>query len=489
MLTRDRVTNQQGIALLGAMIVVLMVSLFGVTLLNLAGQEAMSAGAGRQIAVTQQLADAAAELAVTWFHSPGTATQFPQVASLHIKRNRTVEGAPSYFSPAGQSQFRGTADKPDLRLSADNPAEDYVLNHLELGLARNIQRLGSIEELKLYAPSNPGLLCTIDATVKSAADPALRQSIRVQLGALDIPALRAAVQVGQNLGQLQGGSESPISVHWGDVKVGGNLVLRTVQDIPLKSAIAPVTGHSYDETTQREDRWGETWVGGMIQLTHMSMGETPAFPLNVHPSQNPVPGMHLDQWNYEQMKRIAKRFGRYYGIDRDGLLYPQGVMEVGKGLSPDDVFRSQGSGDQQGLVFIDTLDQTAPRLDNRGVVRLGVPYFEGTVVVAGHILLAPNGTGQQVKVLSPPQADGTSQVSRTPLQLRDIHLNGTLYATGDLLLTGKVRVYGALSVGGTITPSNMGGQLEVWYDYDIGQGLYRGLPVVYRAPGTWQVGS
>ena len=489
MWTRNCTDNQQGIALLGAMIVILMVSLLGMTLLNLAGQEAMSAGAGRQIVVTQQLADAAGELAVSWFHSPGAVSRFPQVASLQEKRNRTAEGAPSYFSTAGQSQFVGTAEKPDLRLSSDNPAEDSVLNSPELGLARNIQRLGSIEELKLYAPSSPGLLCTVDATVKSTANPPLQQSIRMQLGALDVPPLRAAVQVGQNLGLPQRGSESPVSVHWGDMKVGGNLVLTRLEDIPLKSTITPVTNQSYEETAQREDRWGETWVGGTIQLTEVASGQVPVFPLNVHPSQNPIPGIRLDQWNYEQFKQIAKRFGRYYGIDRDGLLYAQGIVEVEKGLSPDDVFRSQGPGDQRGLIFIDTLDQTAPRSDNMGVVRIHVPYLEGTVVMAGHILLAPNGTGQQIRALSPPQADGANQPNRIPLQLKDIHLNGALFASGDLLLEGPVRLYGALAVGGTITSPSAGGRLEVWYDYDLGQGFYRGLPVVYRAPGTWQLRS
>jgi hypothetical protein len=32
-----------------------------------------------------------------------------------------------------------------------------------------------------------------------------------------------------------------------------------------------------------------------------------------------------------------------------------------------------------------------------------------------------------------------------------------------------------------------GSTLEVWYDTDIGEGLYRGVPVVYKAPGTWLV--
>ncbi|MEK6585738.1 MAG: hypothetical protein AABZ24_05275, partial [Nitrospirota bacterium] len=54
--------GQQGIALLGAMIVALMLSLLGVTLLNLAGQEVVSAGLANQASVAQQLADGAGEL-------------------------------------------------------------------------------------------------------------------------------------------------------------------------------------------------------------------------------------------------------------------------------------------------------------------------------------------------------------------------------------------------------------------------------------------
>jgi hypothetical protein len=50
---------------------------------------------------------------------------------------------------------------------------------------------------------------------------------------------------------------------------------------------------------------------------------------------------------------------------------------------------------------------------------------------------------------------------------------------------GKVKLYGAVVTGGTITASSPGGTLEVWYDHDLGQGLFRGLPIVYRAPGTW----
>ena len=63
-------TGQQGIALLGAMVIVLILSLLATTLLNLAGQETISANAGGQAVVAQQLADAASELVITWFHAP-----------------------------------------------------------------------------------------------------------------------------------------------------------------------------------------------------------------------------------------------------------------------------------------------------------------------------------------------------------------------------------------------------------------------------------
>lgn len=307
----------------------------------------------------------------------------------------------------------------------------------------------------------------------------------MQLSALDLPPLRAAVQVGQQLGRFQPGSESPVSVHWGEIKVGGDLIVTQVDEIPLKSALAPVTGQTYDEMTPREDRWMEAWIGGTVQVTHLPFEQAPSFPNNLHVGQNPIPGVHLDQWNYEHLKRVAKRFGRYFAIDREGLLYPQGIVEPGRGIFPDEVFRSHGNGDQQGLIFIDTLDQTAPRLDNLGVIRLHTPYFEGMAVVQGHVVLAPSGSGQSILALSPPQTNQGNDVARTPVQLSGMHVNGVLHVSGDITIAGRVRVYGAVAAGGTITSASSGSTLEVWYDHEVSRGFYRGLPVVYRAPGTW----
>ena len=477
--------GEQGIALLGAMIIALMLSLLGATLLNLAGQEVVSADLANQASVAQQLADGAGELVVAWFHSPQKTADLPQLSSLREKRNRDREGAPSFFDASGRSQFVGTADQPDVRLYAGNSSDNRLLNDPETGMFRTMTHLGQVEELKVYAPTKPGLLCTIDTTVATNTNPPVRQSILMQLGALDVAPIRAAVQVGRQLGRFQPGSESPVSVHWGELKVEGDLILTQLDEIPLKSALAPVTGQTYDEMTPREDRWMEAWIGGTVQVTHLPSDQAPRFPHNLHVGQNPIPGVRLDQWSYEHLKRVAKRFGRYFAIDREGHLYPQGVVEPGHGISPDEVFRSHGNGDQQGLIFIDTLDQTAPRLDNLGVVRLQAPYFEGIAVVQGHVVLAPSGSGQSIRVLSPPQSDQSTAVVRIPVQLSGMHVNGVLHASGDITVAGKVRVYGAVAAGGAITSVGSGSTLEVWYDHDFSRGFYRGLPVVYRAPGTW----
>ncbi|HSA61793.1 MAG TPA: hypothetical protein VLE03_06100 [Nitrospiraceae bacterium] len=481
------VDDQEGIALLGAMVLVLILSLLGATLLKLAGQEIISANAGRGASVAQQLADAAGELVVAWFHSPASKAVPSAISSTLLKKYRSAEGSASYFDQAGRSQFVGTADQPDLRLDAGNALDDQMLNDPETGMFRAMRHLGTIETLKVYAPSNPGLLCTVDATVATQTNPPIRQSVAMQLAALDLPPLSAAVQVGQNLGVVQPGSESPVRVHWGDLKVSGDLVLGRADEIPTKSLLVSVTGQTYEETAQPEDRWMAAWVGSEVQMTQPPTRQDRAsvVPDNVHPRQNPIPGIRLDQWPYEHLKKLAKQHGSYFAIDRDGLLYPQGTVEPGHGISPDAVFRSQGPGDHRGLIFVDTLDQSPPRTDNLGVLKLRTAYLEGIVVVQGHVLLASSDPGESLSVLSPPTTEANGDASRISAQLSHVHLNGVLYASGNITVTGRPRVYGAVAAGGTIISSTSGALVEVWYDHDLGQGLFRGLPVVYRAPGTW----
>jgi hypothetical protein len=474
MATRDR-SSEQGVALLGALMIMLILALLGGTLLNLAGQESVSAAAGRDGAVAQQLADAAAEAVVSWFHGDQPAS--PAVATVTAKRNRNAGGAASFFDQAGRSQFVGTENRPDLAF------DESQFTGLVSGLFSSLDDLGSIKELKIYAPSRPGLLATVDATVTVKGGRSL-QSIKLQLAALDVPPQRAAVQVERDLGFPEPGKESVVGVHWGELKVNGSLVLATGKEMPAKTLLAPVSGRPYDET-QREDRWMEAWIGENVHATHPSSDPQATLPPNTHVKQNPVPGVHMDLWPYEELKRIAKQHGSYFAIDREGLLYPEGVVTPGRGLSQEAVFRSHAVGDQRGLIFIDTLDQTAPRADNLSTVTIRAPYLEAVVVVQGHVVLAPTGAGQSLSVLSPLQQSQDGVMIRVPVQLSDVQMNGLVYAAGNITVSGKVRLFGAVTTEGTITSAGTGSSLEVWYNHDYGQGLYKGLPVVYPAHGTW----
>jgi hypothetical protein len=477
-------THEQGVALLGTLILILILSLLGASMLDLAGQEVVSATVGQEAAVAQHLADGAGELVVSWFHQPQSTSAPSSVYPAVSKRYRTADDAPSFFDTAGRSQFVGNASQPDLRLDADNPSDNSLLNDPQTGLFRALHHLGEVEILKIYAPSTPGLLCTVDTTVATRTGKPFRQSIRMQLGTVDLPPLRAAVQVNRNLGLLQPGGQAAVGVHWGDIRIGGDWIVGRVEEVPVQSALAPVTGAGYDEMVQREDRWLDAWIGGLVRTLQPSSGEQAGLPPNIHQQQSPVPGLRVDQWDYETVKQTAKRHGSYFAIDREGVLYPEGIVQPGKGISPDAALRSTEVGDQRGLIFIDTLDQTAPRADNLGVLTLRTAYVEGAVVMQGHVVLAPSGTGQSISTLSPPGVATGSEASRVPVQLARVNLNGVLWAAGDVTLAGNARVYGAVAVGGAMT-STSGGTLEVWYDSDIGEGLYRGVPVVYKAPGAW----
>ena len=473
---QPRSSREQGIALLGVIILALVLALVGAALLDLAGQEASSASGATDVAVAQAVADAAQDLVIAWFHSPHTSP--PALAALLTKRQSSSDGSPSFFDQAGRSQFVGTADRPDVLLEAERSA----------GMFRLLEDLGSVQELKVYAPGTPGLLCTVDATVTTASS-STRHAVSMQLRALEIPALRAGVQVGGSLGLPQLVPESGALVHWGDLAIGGDLIVQRLEDLPSQSDSAAVTGVSYRDMSHREDRWLSMWIGGMVQLMQMSPGQSSSvvFPLNVHANRHPTPGVRRDRWGYEQLKQLAKQHGAYLAIDRDGLLYPGGAVEPGRGVVPDEYLRSRSVGDTRGLVFIDTLDQKAPRADNLGSIRLTTAYLEAVLVVQGHVMVGPAGSGQSLSVLSPPSGGSGTPGIRTPVQLSDVHLNGALYAVGNITLDRSVRVFGAVEAEGTISTARPGSTMEVWYDQEMGRGLFRGVPVVMRAPGTWMV--
>ena len=122
-----------------------------------------------------------------------------------------------------------------------------------------------------------------------------------------------------------------------------------------------------------------------------------------------------------------------------------------------------------------------------GVLRLNASYLEAILVVQGHVIVSPAASGHSLSAFSPSSGGSGAAANRTAVQLSDIHLNGVLYAAGNIVLDRPSRLFGAVLAEGTIMTDRPGTTMEVWYDHQMGRGLFRGVPVVMRAPGTWMV--
>jgi hypothetical protein len=323
----------------------------------------------------------------------------------------------------------------------------------------------------------PGALCTVEVTTAVGSTVSTNS---VELGAFRIPPARSAVQVShQAIDPTLALLPVPASAHWGDLTLKGNVVLGKRIEVPIKSDLAPISGQAYSEMGAAQDRWTTYWTGGEARLS-----DTPALPLNVFPKRDPSPGLKEDIWSYEELKRQAQEFGTYYATDRSGLLYRDGLIEAGQGITPDDAFRSVTVGDHRGLVFVDTLDQQSPRSDNLGTLTITAEYLEGLFVVNAHVRLLPSDNGKTLEVLSPP-VTGSTIGARTPVILHRIRVNGVFATPGSLIYDGTPRVFGAVMVGGAVIKgAGAALPLEVWYNHDLRSGLVRGMPVVYPISGS-----
>ena len=486
---RSAAAPQRGAVLLASLLILSMVVVLGIFSLTLSAQGIEGVRAANREAAARHLAEAGADLVIQWFHAPASRPA-GAAAALFVKQYDDSQTGPSFFDDRGRSQFRGSREFPDLLLDASHLAGMGVLPTTLYPGAGVVQQSGRLSRVTVSAPSSPGLLCTIEATGTKGK---FAKRVTVQLGALKVPALRTAVQIGTGTFMHAATPEDgslPVWVHWGDLKARGDVYLGRSQDIPAKHVLAAVTGRSYAEMVAKEDRWVDLWIGGQAYVDGANglhdLGASGALPGNLHPGEDPAPGLRLDVWEYEMLKEVAKRYGSYYVHGVDGLLYEDGIAEPGRAYSPDAVMSSTSVGDRRGLVFVDTWDQRRPGSANMGSLALQAPYIEGVLVVNAHVVWSPRGPGRSVEGLAPPPGSPDASGERMAVQLHGVNLRGVLYVTGDLTVNGHPRVYGAVVAAGRI---RRGGQtenpLEVWYDHDLARGVLRGVPSVYLAPGTY----
>lgn len=483
---RVSMENEQGMALLAALMLLLMLTILGMTSMQLAGQEIVGVNGLQEERAAHHAAESAVDAVMGWFHDPGlTPEGIPP--GFMAKRVVNAQGEPSYFDAQGRSQFTGTASRPDVVFDAVNPQHDLMLNDPRVGWFRSLKGLAKILKLRVYGAMRPGLLCTVEVTAGAGPGGRVKKTMSVELGTFAIPALRAPLEVG-SLGALSPSVKGLALTHWGDMLVRGSAYFGAVDDLPGKSASASVIGQAYELMVHREDRWLDLWIGGEGYFSQLPSGSVAGVPSNLHVHQDPEPGIKTDEWKYERLKQLAKQYGRYYSIDREGLLYADGNVQPGSGRRPAEVLVSTEPGDHLGLVFVDTLDGQPPRADNLGTIVLDQEYLEGIFVLNTHVRWKGGRTGKPVPALSPPPEGQTALGTRVPVQLSGIHLQGVLYSAGDVIYSGRLNVFGGVMAQGNLSASSGElGQLEIWYNHELHEGLMRGMPVVFVAPGSWQI--
>ena len=176
-------------------------------------------------------------------------------------------------------------------------------------------------------------------------------------------------------------------------------------------------------------------------------------------------------WAYHELKALAKRFGYYYTTDEQGFLYLDGT---GSPLTPDDVLSDRP------VVFLDTLDQEAPRVGPEGnlsTVLLRAPLHISRMYIGGHLVIEPAGEGASLRVASPETA------SSEMIDLAGIDLSGGFYLAGHLRVAGESRLFGAVHAEEGFHGAE---QLEIWFDRSLQSGLFSGWPVIALLPGSWQ---
>jgi len=109
--------------------------------------------------------------------------------------------------------------------------------------------------------------------------------------------------------------------------------------------------------------------------------------------------------------------------------------------------------------------------------------MEGVFFINANVVLNPEGQGKAIPALSPPSDGTTDAVSRIPVTISDVTVQGVLHVTGTVSTDRNVRIFGSLSAERGL---NGRGLLEVWYNYDLGRGLVQGLPVVFPLSGSWR---
>ena len=98
--------DERGMALLAVLMVVFLLTLLGMTSLQLAGQEMAGASALQEERLAHHAAEAAVDVVMGWFHDPSLTPQGTDLVWM-AKRVTSLPGEPSYFDTCVRENDRG----------------------------------------------------------------------------------------------------------------------------------------------------------------------------------------------------------------------------------------------------------------------------------------------------------------------------------------------------------------------------------------------
>ena len=464
-----------------------LITMFGLSTIRWSVDELKMAANQKGTIQARYIAETGAALMLQWFQEPEV---FPEIglfprgyaeelrANFLNRRMTTAYDTPVFFNSTGESQYRGSRDVPDFIYESETANPELV--------GDSVSRIGRLSSLKLYGPIAAGTFSTVEAIGTSHGG--MSHAVHVGIAQSPLPPVVAAIQIG-----LEGSRETPILVHWGDIRVRGNADLGDwLEAIPRKDPNSPVNGQSYP-LVNRQDPWMDVIAGNIILNPSTTSCQNCTEPFQSegydHLHQllsGPDTDFDLDRWDYQRLKSFAKEWGVYYASDSDGRLYPyrDGSIDWTNRMDPLVALASEIDSDNRPFIFIDTVDQNPPGQTNLATLEIPVDYLKGLVIAEANVILRENGPGRRIRVLSPSPEGDEDGLNRQDVVLFNINFDGILSVAGVLTVEGQPKIFGALIARKGFAGS---GQPEVWYDADLATGYYPGLPTVFPLKGSWYI--
>lgn len=431
----DSVKNEKGTAMIAAVMLLVLATGLGLLAFHVStGELQISAYPGRELASTY-LAESGVEKVLAWVADPGRSPDPPFFAALPTRR------------------CSGEKTAPDFQLS------DALMDDAGEGPFSELKERGKIVDLRLYKPSHPDGLCTVQSG--AAAGKGAIKVVKVEIARSPLPPITAAVQ-----GFGETGVSAPVWGHWGPIRYTGGVRFgaRPVR-IPAIDPTLPPHSRPYTEEGPNEDPIVEIHVEGEIE------GPSVRMPPNVYEND---PTARLDSAapnRLNEIKRFIKKRGGYYVVSPSGRLEQNGTDRG----SFDDLFG--GPGDEYALAWVDIL----PGYSSPEPVRLGRKNYRGYFYFSGSVQIEEDRFQNGMTVHA--DAHPWSAARPAPIELNHVRLEGFFYSLGGIELQGPFSAYGAIYAGQGFTGPGAE-NLQVWYNNRFRSAAYE-VPPVVRLKGTW----